>query len=163
MSDQEQPAEAHPAKPPKSKGGLLTTVLLVANLGATGAVAFMVKGIRSAPAHGPAPTAHAPSSGSGPVATLDPFVVNLNEPGSSRYLKATFEVEMSDKAAAGELTKAKRAIRDQVMRYLSNLSVADTLGEARKEKIQAELVARIDKELGGGKVKRMYFTDFVVQ
>jgi flagellar basal body-associated protein FliL len=54
-------------------------------------------------------------------------------------------------------------VRDEVLRYLSSLSVADTQGEAGKSKIQKEVVTRIDKELGGGRVRRLFFVDFMVQ
>ncbi len=155
-----------PAKPSGEKkgggggGSLLTLLLVVLNLGATGFVAY--KSLK--PPHvvmeaTPPP----PKDEAGVVAPLDPFVVNLNEPGSSRYLKATFEVEVAGKPAADELDHQKRAVRDDVLRYLSGLTVADTAGEANKAKIQESVIARIDKQLGGGKVKRLFFTEFVVQ
>ena len=90
-------------------------------------------------------------------------MVNLNEAGSSRYLKAQFELEMTGGTAVDELGESKREVRDEVLRYLSGLAVADTLGEEGKAKIQAEIVARVDKLLGGGRVRRLFFIDFVVQ
>ena len=99
----------------------------------------------------------------GPVATLEPFVVNLNEEGSTRFLKATFEVELTSNHAVDEIANNKRVVRDEVLRYLSGLAVGDTLGEAGKNKIRDEVTFRIDKALGGGRVRRTFFTDFVVQ
>ncbi|HKA91051.1 MAG TPA: flagellar basal body-associated FliL family protein [Haliangiales bacterium] len=152
---------AKPAGEKKGGGGSVLLVLLVAlNLGATGFVAY--KSLK--PAHVVVEAAPAaPKEETGVVVALDPFVVNLNEPGSSRYLKATFEVEVSGKPAADELERQKRGVRDDVLRYLSGLTVADTAGEANKAKIQESVSGRIDKQLGGGKVKRLFFTEFVVQ
>jgi flagellar FliL protein len=162
----EAPAAAAPAKAPSSSK--LVPLLLVVNLAASGAGIFFQlknKPVAVAPAGEGAggekgkDEAHGP----GPTATLEPFVVNLNETGSSRYLKATFELELADAKAAEALEKDKRGVRDEILRYLSGLGVADTLGSDNKDKIRTELVARVDKELGGGKVKKVFFTDFVVQ
>ncbi len=152
-----------PAKP--SKTSKLVPALLLLNLGGTGAAVFF--SMRPQPVTVMAAPA-APAGDhkeSGPVVALDPFIVNLNEPDTaSRYLKTTFEVELASKDALDELNRQKRDVRDGVLRYLSSLAVADTLGEANKDKIQGEIVARMDKELGGGgRVKRVFFSDFVVQ
>jgi flagellar protein FliL len=166
MSDDTTNAQAPAA--PAAKTPLLTKltpILLLANLGAAGAgVFFQMKPKPVVVVTGtPEPEKPAEPAGPGPSAPLDSFVVNLNEPGNSRYLKATFELELSDGHAAEALEKDKRGVRDEVLRYLSGLTVADTLGAENKDKIRAEIVARVDKELGGGKVKKVFFNDFVVQ
>jgi flagellar basal body-associated protein FliL len=160
MSD--KPATEKAEKRHKGGGGgsVLTLILIVLNLGGTGFVAFKVL----KPQHvvvEPAPPA--PKDEGGIVAPLEPFVVNLNETGSSRYLKASFEVEVAGKPAAEELEHQKRAVRDDILRYLSGLTVQDTQGEANKAKIQEAVIARIEKQLGNAKVKRLFFTEFVVQ
>jgi flagellar FliL protein len=160
-------AEAKP-EAPRGKTSKLVPLLLILNLGASGAAAFFASkaGAAATKAHAPAPAAPEPAElalPTGPTVVVDPFVVNLNEPGSSRYLKATFELELATPKAATALEKGKRAVRDDVLRYLSGLKVDDTLGEDNKAKIQQTLVARIDKLLGEGQVRRLYFNEFVVQ
>jgi flagellar FliL protein len=165
MSD--EAAETPPPAPPKKpKGGKLLPILMVVNLLGTGAAIFLQ--LRPRPAI--VATAHAEEAKKkeeekkpGPVVALDPFIVNLNEEGSSRYLKVTFEVEVIDEAAKKALELNKRVVRDDVLRYLSGLGVVDTQGEAGKSKIQAEVQSRMDKALGGEKVVHVFFTDFVVQ
>jgi len=163
MSEDPATAEgAPPAPPPAPKPSKIVPLLLFLNLGASGAGTFMLvrhKDAVAAAATPPAAVAQAP----GPVVALEPFVINLNEAGNSRYLKATFELELAAPKVAEELDRAKRVVRDEILRYLSGLTVADTLGTQNKDKIQSEIVARVDKQLGGGKVKRMFFIDFVVQ
>jgi flagellar FliL protein len=94
----------------------------------------------------------------------EPFIVNLNEPEGSRFLKMVLAVELQDKATIADFTVDERRIRDDILRYLSGLTVAQTLGETGKEAIALELVTRIDKRLGDKqRVKRVFFTQFVVQ
>ena len=173
MSDAaEGDAPAEP-KPPavKAKMPMPVMLLLLLNVGGTGYVAFQNMQSAAAAQHA---AAHAGGDGKedghkeakaevGPVTPLDPFIVNLNEPEATRYLKATFELEVSGPEVVGELERLKRPIRDEVLRYLSSLSVADTQGETGKAKIQQEVVARIDKQLGGDKVRRLFIVDFMVQ
>jgi flagellar protein FliL len=166
MTDEAE-TPAAPAAPPSPKSSKVMPLLLFLNLAATGAGTFLQlrhkDGVAAAEAAA-APVPKEPEAPKpGPVAPLEPFVVNLNEPGLSRYLKATFELELSSPKAIEELEKGRRVVRDEILRYLSGLSVADTLGTQNKEKIQSEIVSRADKALGGGKVKRVFFIDFVVQ
>ena len=137
----------------------MMAVLLVGNL--IGTVFVAVKVIHPAKVEETHAAAEIP--GAGPVVAIDPFVVNLNEPGSTRFLKANFEVQVLTLHAQEELLHNKRSVRDDLLRYLSGLTVADTLGEAGKAKIRDEVTARIDKALGGGRVHKVYFTEFVVQ
>lgn len=173
MSDQPEEKEKPKAPPPvRAKTSKLIVLLLLVNIGATGYVAYQGMD-QVAAVHEAATTAvtevtkslhhERPKDEVGPVTSLDPFIVNLNEPEATRYLKATFELEVSDADVVGELEKQKRPVRDEVLRYLSSLSVADTQGEAGKAKIQQEVVARIDKQLGGNKVHRLFFVEFVIQ
>ena len=161
-------AEATTPTPP-APSSKLTPVLLVlcmGNLGATGFVAMKVTKIKAVAAEGGA--AHGSEGGAvgknSPTVPFDPpFVVNLNEPNSTRYLKVAFELELAHAGAVEELDRSKKAVRDEVLRYLSGLAVADTMGEAGKSKIQNEILARIDHSLGGGKARRLFYTEFVVQ
>jgi flagellar FliL protein len=166
MSEDKENAEAPavPAAPKAPKSSKLVPLLLVLNLGASGAgIFFQLKHKPEAVAAAPSEEKAKPEEKIGPTASLEPFVVNLNEAGSSRYLKATFEIELTDAKALEALEKNKRAVRDQILRYLSGLAVADTLGADNKDKIRAELLARVDKELGNGKVTKVFLSDFVVQ
>jgi flagellar FliL protein len=170
MSD-DAPETPPPAPPKPPRSSKLLPILMILNLGGTGAAVFFQ--LKPRPAL--AVAAHADTEEAekkkkeeeekkpGPVLALDPFIVNLNEEGSSRYLKASFEVEVIDEPAKKSLELNKRVVRDDVLRYLSGLGVVDTQGEAGKSKIQAEVQARVDKALGGEKVKHVFFTDFVVQ
>lgn len=164
MSDESPPALTPAVSPAKSSKAVLGLLLL--NLGATGFVAFKLLTAHPAAAaaphggHGaePAPAGEA----MGPIVSLDPFVVNLDEPGTSRYLKVTLQVEVAPKSEE-VLAKSKELIRDAVLSHLSGLHLKDTLGAEAKDRLRQELVSKINKLVGQGRVRRMFFQDFVVQ
>jgi flagellar FliL protein len=149
--------------PPQAKPSKAILGLLVLNLAATGFGVFKL--LTAEPAHAaPAHVAHTDSSSevTGPVVALDPFLVNLDEPGTSRYLKITLELELFPHGDAA-LTKSKQLVRDTVLSYLSGLKLKDTLGAEAKEKIRGDLTTRLGKLIGAEKIRRMFFQDFVVQ
>ncbi|HEX3758084.1 MAG TPA: flagellar basal body-associated FliL family protein [Kofleriaceae bacterium] len=164
MSDEEappiEPVVTPPPKPSKAMLGLL-----VLNLGATGFVVFKLltaHPAEAAAATAPAHPAAAPTETMGPIVSLDPFVVNLDEPGTSRYLKCTLRLEVAPKTEEA-ISNAKEVVRDVILSHLSGLHLKDTLGAEAKDKIRQDLVAKITKLVGPDKVRRLFFADFVVQ
>ncbi len=159
MSD--TPAEPKPAAPP-AKTPRAILLLLAHTRGASGFATFkLATAAEAAPPHQaePAPV----NEISGPVVALDPFVVNLDEPGTSRYLKVTIQLELATPEGEAAIEHSKQLVRDAVLSYLSGLHVKDTLGSDGKDKIRKDLIAALDKDLGAGKVRRMFFNEFVVQ
>jgi len=142
------------------KASKLPMLLALVNILVTGAVGYLV--FSSAGPQMEEQEAIDPSIPPTAV-TLDPFVVNLNEPKSSRYLKATIEVEVHGEERVAKLEQKKRAIRADLLRYLSGLKVEDTSGEEKKLKIRDELVARVEKQTGADTLAGLYLTEFVIQ
>jgi flagellar protein FliL len=161
MSD--EPLKPAVAAPPKTSKALLG--LLAVNVAVTGLVAFKV--LTAEPEHGDGKpkVVHVESSSSevtGPVVALDPFVVNLDETGTSRYLKVTLELELFPHGDTA-LTKSKQLVRDTILSYLSGLKLKDTLGAEAKDRLRQDLMAKLGKVVGPDKIRRMFFQDFVVQ
>ncbi|MEJ7601896.1 MAG: flagellar basal body-associated FliL family protein [Kofleriaceae bacterium] len=140
-------------------------LLLVMNLGASGFTTFKVATAHPAQAATPHEKPPAPPANevTGKVVPLDPFVVNLDEPGQSRYLKLTLQFELSEESAEAALNKSKQLIRDAFLSHLSGLKLVDTLGVPAKDKLRADLMAKLVEILGPNKVRRMFFQEFVVQ
>ncbi|HEV7556646.1 MAG TPA: flagellar basal body-associated FliL family protein [Kofleriaceae bacterium] len=168
MSDEPAPK---PPEAPKAKTPKAILLLLVMNLGATGFGVFKLMTAQPAEAatHEKKEAVSA-TEVTGPVMALDPsFVVNLDEPGvggsafTARYLKCSIQLELADAEAEHAIEKSKQLIRDAILSHLSGLHIKDTLGAEGKDHIRTELMAKIDKILGPGKVKRMFFQEFVVQ
>lgn len=161
MSDEPPPK---PAEAPAAKSSKAVLGLLLVNLAATGFAVFKL--LTTQPAEAAAPHAPVPEVSSaevtGPVIALDPFVVNLDEPGTSRYLKITLEMELFPHGDAA-LAKSKQLVRDTILSHLSGLKLKDTLGAEAKDRIRNDLMAKLGKLLGAEKIRRMFFQDFVVQ
>ena len=99
----------------------------------------------------------------GPTETLGSFVVNLNEPGSPRYLKATIKIGLENETVKDELRKREPQFRDMVIAYLSSLNVRQTQGLLAKEDIRNNILQRLNNVLKTGKLQRVYLTEFVIQ
>jgi len=169
MSEEAAPEAAEGAAPKgKDKGGakapMPVMLLLALNLGASGFGVFKLLNLPAAEAAKPAVAEVKTKEVTGPVIPLDAFVVNLDEPGAtSRYLKVSLELELADAKAQEEIEKSKQVIRDEVLRHLSGLKLADTLGAKAKDTLRDELMKIIEDVVGPGKVRRMFFQEFVVQ
>ncbi|HEY4057142.1 MAG TPA: flagellar basal body-associated FliL family protein [Kofleriaceae bacterium] len=167
MSD----AAEEPAKPAAPAGAPAKTskavlALLVLNLGASGFGVFKL--LTTPPASAavmkePPHETNEKIEVTGPVIALDPFVVNLNEPGNPRYLKVTMQAELVTKDAQELIEKNKQVIRDAVLSYLSGLKLADTLGAEAKETMRKETLKKLEEIVGEHKVRRLFFQEFVVQ
>ncbi len=167
MADEEENEEIEDAGEKPSK---IVPILIVVNILVSAGALFKITGIPTEPVivNTVAPEIdreeQAAPDEQGPIHAFEPFLVNLNEPGGGRFLRATVEVEVRNDEDLAELQAMERKVRDEVLRFLSNLRVDATLGEANRLKIQAGIVERIATLLGSDKiVKNIYFPDFVVQ
>lgn len=165
MSDSEQaPAQPAAEKPKKAGTSPIVMALLVLNLGASGFGAFKIMTQPAAAAAAPEHHEEKPTKEiTGPVVPLDPFVVNLDEPGNARYLKLTVQIELVSAHDTEVIEKSKQVIRDEVLSYLSGLHVKDTLGATAKDTIREALMKRVDGVVGEHKIRRMFFQEFMVQ
>jgi flagellar protein FliL len=166
MSDSAEEAPAEAAKPKAPKGGTspIVMALLVLNLGASGFGVFKLMTATPAAAATVAVKEEKPAKEiTGPVVALEPFVVNLDEPGTARYLKMTVQLELVNEHDGEAIEKSKQVIRDEVLSYLSGLHVKDTLGATAKDTIREALMKRIEAVVGEHKVRRMFFQEFMVQ
>jgi flagellar protein FliL len=170
MSEEAAPEAAEGApkgkdKAPRAKAPLPIIALLVINLGATGFGVFKILNLPTASAATKPEVVFEKETKevTGPLVPLDAFVVNLDEPGSARYLKLTVQLELVDAKAEEIIEKSKQVIRDEVLRHLSGLKLADTLGAKAKDTLRDEMMKMIEDIVGKGKVRRMFFQEFVVQ
>ena len=161
--EEKKPEE--PGAPTPSKLPLITLILVGLNLPATGFVAFMALNPVVPPPPEPPPPGPAddPLAVWGPTVDLDTFVVNLNEPTSSRYLRARIQVELADEKASERFERLRPVLRNELLGYLSNLTVEQTLGAEAKETIRSDLMKGITDKVGEDQVKGLFFSEFVVQ
>ena len=156
-----------------SKGGMLKWVIIavaaVVVLGGGGFAGwwFFLRSPAPATAKAGEQKPGAPGAGgasmAGPIIPLAPFIVNLADPGGRRYLKVTVELELDKKEGEAEFKGRVPEIRDQIILALSSKTFQQLQGGAGKQVLREELTARMNTILKVGKIKSIYFTEFVVQ
>ncbi|BAI81172.1 flagellar FliL protein [Deferribacter desulfuricans SSM1] len=99
----------------------------------------------------------------GPLYSLDTFIVNLADPGGTRYLKVTMQLELDSEKVQEEMEKRKPQIRDVILTVLSSKTYAEVSTAQGKLALKQELIRRINLILTTGSVKNIYFTEFVAQ
>ena len=99
----------------------------------------------------------------GEVVTLPTFLVNLADPLGRRYLKLTVEVEVLNGDVVEEVNMSEAKVRDAIILLLSSKSYTDLASLESKILLKNEIVERLNQVLGGRKVKRVYFTEMVIQ
>ncbi|MDP2077985.1 MAG: flagellar basal body-associated protein FliL [Sulfuricurvum sp.] len=130
-------------------------------------------GHKEASAHGEEAPAEGktPSGGShGNISTevgimfpLDVFTVNLLSESGRRYLKVEMNLELEGEELALELETKKPVLRDVIIRILSGKSLEEVSTIRGKETLKEEIIGDLNQRVKDGKIKNVYFTDFVVQ
>ncbi len=168
-------AEGESASPPSSGGGFLKiiiiAVVLLVVLGGVGfAVLTFAPGLFSSSEEAGVPTS--PSESADPSKTVEPlgvlypmkpFIVNLAEAAGKRYLKLTIDLELTDKEVQGEINARMPPIQDSLLILLSSKSFSDISTVEGKMRLRMEIIGRINNFLVRGRVKNVYFTEFVIQ
>ncbi|MBN2870872.1 MAG: flagellar basal body-associated protein FliL [Campylobacterales bacterium] len=94
---------------------------------------------------------------------LDTFTVNLLSESGRRYLKVEMNLEIEGQELSPELDTKKPVFRDIIIRILSSKSLEEISTIKGKEKLKEQIVEELNMRLKDGKVKNVYFTEFVVQ
>jgi flagellar protein FliL len=97
------------------------------------------------------------------IFSMNPFVVNLNDPGGKRYLKTKIDLEYAGAGVTEELKQRQPQVRDAILLLLSGKSLEDIQGVEGKIILRRELVSKINQVLTKGKIRNLYFTQFVIQ
>jgi flagellar FliL protein len=100
------------------------------------------------------------------VLGLDPFLVNLADKDSPRFLRATLRLVVGPKKQAAELNEddvAKARIRSSVLELLTEQTSDKVVTPEGKAALKKTIVERSSKILSEGKVTDVLFSEFVVQ
>jgi flagellar FliL protein len=99
----------------------------------------------------------------GPMVNIDAFIVNILDDEENRYLKASITLEVDTQLTADEINSRLPQLQDAILLLIGNKTFGELRDMQGKMQLRAELLNRINEILSKGKVKRIYFTDFVVQ
>lgn len=97
------------------------------------------------------------------LVTLEPFILNLADVDTNRYLKITIVLEFGDAAGASLAEGRMPQIRDALILLMSSLTYGDIHSVEGKLTLQSEILNRLNKVMEGASIRRIYFTDLVVQ
>ncbi len=181
MADKEEKEETSTDGGEKKKSNLLLIIIigvLVLILVIGVVVAFLMMGNEEPSATNGAPTQQEASANAseedaepsdssltevGLMYPLDGFTVNLLSESGKRYLKVEMNLELDGEELSPELDTKKPVFRDVIIRILSSKSLEEISTIKGKEKLKEQIVSDLNTRLKDGKVKNVYFTDFVVQ
>ncbi|MFP5259162.1 MAG: flagellar basal body-associated FliL family protein [Acidobacteriota bacterium] len=95
------------------------------------------------------------------VITIGPLVVNVMSNKGYRFFRLEMIVECADNETAERLVKADA--KEELVLLLSNKMADDLLSNSGKMVLRKELIDLFSKYAGQGKVKNLYFSEFVFQ
>jgi flagellar protein FliL len=140
---------------------ILTAVLLLAGGGILG---WLMLGGAKNPARLAAGNNNiAPETSAESIYGMEIFVVNLNDPGGKRYLKTKIHLEYTGTELADELKLRQPQLRDMILLLLSSKTIEEIQSTEGKITLRRELILRINQALQKGKIRNLYFTEFVIQ
>lgn len=151
----------------KKSGGKLAliiaaVVLLAAGVGA--AAYFMgSKGASGAVGADAARASSAPSDAIGPMVDVEPFIVNILDNDGTRYLKAALTLEAETPAGRQEIIERMPQLRDAILLVAGNKTFDELRDLQGKLQLRAELLGRVNEIMKRDRIRRIYFTEFVVQ
>lgn len=158
----------------KSKLPLVLGLVVVVLLVAVGFGAYYFGASRATTTAAPAPVdpaaaaaaaaaAEAEAGKLGPLVELKDFIVNILDEQETRYLKASMTLELTSPETVAEVEQRMPQVRDAVILMVGSKTFGELSDLQGKLQLRAELGAQINQFLKVGKVKNIYFTDFVVQ
>ena len=99
----------------------------------------------------------------GPMVNIEEFVVNIISGDSPHYVKASLTVELTSEEVQPEVEQRMPQVRDAVLLLIGNKTYEELQDLQGKRQLKAELKSKINSFLQNGKVRAIYFTNFVVQ
>ena len=99
----------------------------------------------------------------GPMLDIDSFIVNILDEQGTHYLKAAITLEVDNPLTLDEVNKRMPQIRDAILLQVGNKTFRELADMEGKLQLRAELVGSLNSILETGEIKKIYFTDFVVQ
>ena len=99
----------------------------------------------------------------GPTYNLDTFIVNTADPGGTRYLRVTMNLELNDELLKEKLDRRLPQIRDSILMILPEKKLSDIQSVEGKNALRTQLMAKLNSFFEEGGIKNLYFTEFVIQ
>jgi len=96
--------------------------------------------------------------------SFDPFFVPLvSSPKEKNFLKIGLDAELSSAMLKKEIESNLPEIRSSIFKTITSKSVTDIKNPEGKSRLKNEITAKINSLLQSGKVKELYFSQFIIQ
>ncbi len=94
---------------------------------------------------------------------LREFQVNLADPGSRRFLRITIDLAYDDRALTKELEERDSEVRSHIIAVLRSKYVVDLDEPGGMEKLEQDLIQRLNSFLEEGEIKAIYYKELIYQ
>ncbi|QOP41618.1 flagellar basal body-associated protein FliL [Sulfurimonas marina] len=94
---------------------------------------------------------------------LDTFTVNLKSDSGRRFLKTTISLELEGEELSLELDAKSAVLRDRIIRILSSKTLEEVSSKKGKNKLSMQIMDTLNSMISDGRIKGIYFTEFVIQ
>lgn len=94
---------------------------------------------------------------------LDTFTVNLKSDAGRRYLKVTMSLELEGDELSLELDAKAPVLRDRIIRILTSKTLEEISSKKGKQKVSDQIMDTLNSMITDGRIKGIYFTEFVIQ
>lgn len=111
----------------------------------------------------PAPKVVVVAEKFGPTYPIGEFTANLADKDVRRYIQTTIVFELNEEKASEEISQRNPQIRDAIYSILGSYRRDDILDEQGKIRLREEIMNKVNSFLEKGRVKNVYFTQFIVQ
>jgi flagellar protein FliL len=99
----------------------------------------------------------------GSMYEMETFIVNLSGGSGNNYLKVKISLEMENELMKTEVEKRLAQFRDAILTLLSSKTYDEVKTLEGKSQIRVEILTILNQYLKTGKIKNVYFSDFIVQ
>ncbi|MEA4883656.1 MAG: flagellar basal body-associated FliL family protein [Clostridia bacterium] len=157
--------------PGKASKTLVTVITVLVLLIAAGTVGYVI--VRGKPAKGdPGSNGASNKAGSntdsveaelGPMYAFETFIVNVAEAMNRRYLKCALTMELDNAAGTAEAVARVALLRDAVIDILSAKTMAELEPGPARDELRRALAKKLDSVMTESRVRRVFFSEFVVQ
>ncbi len=155
--------------PPKKSRKLVLVVVCVVALGAGAVVPMAMGGMLPFGKSKTAEKGKSKESGKTAIVPFGEVVVNLSEERQQRYLRLKIAILVdaeAEKEATDLVTKKKAAVKSALISHLSGKNTNDVSGSIGVQRMQRELLERIEEVLypdGNSRIRAVLFEEYVVQ
>jgi flagellar FliL protein len=99
----------------------------------------------------------------GAMFPLETFLVNIDDEDETRFLKTKLILELGDESMKEEVDMRIAQVRDTILLLLSSKDFSEIRSLDGKYILREEILEQLNGVLVTGKLKNIYFTEFVVQ